>query len=130
MRALNKLPNAQLPADANLYRGFSRRLEEMNDLYTVGSDMWWHYTSSSSRHLKVAYTDFSRGSGTLMALNAVSNAKDIRALSMFPSEAELVIMHNTRFRVEVTLSCAQARLFSSAFSGIPDNVDLVILKAM
>jgi hypothetical protein len=102
----------------------------MNDLYTVGSDVWWHYTSSSSRNLKVAYTDFSRGSGTLMALNAVSNAKDIRALSMFPSEAELVIMHNTRFRVEVTLSCAQARLFSSAFSGIPDNVDLVILKAI
>ena len=130
-QALNKLPNTRLPAGlgASLYRGFGERLEDMNDLYSVGREVWWYYTSSSTRHLEVAHKDFARGSGTLMELTGIMNAKDIQPLSMIPTEGELVILHNTRFKVKVALSCAQARLLNARFAQIPDNVDLVILEA-
>jgi hypothetical protein len=112
-----------------LYRGFGERLEDMNDLYSVGREVWWYYTSSSNRHLKVAHKDFARGSGTSMELTGILNAKDIQPLSMSPTEGELVILHNTRFKVKVALSCAPARLLNARFAQIPDNVDLVILEA-
>ena len=91
--------------------------------------MWWHYTSSSSVHRDVAYGSFARGSGTLMEITGVHNAKDIQALSMVPSEGELLILPNTDFKVKLALSCGQARLLNARYATIPDNVDLVILEA-
>ncbi len=130
LSALHKLPNAVLAPGQSLYRGFGQRLEEMNDLYRGSCHVWWHYTSSSSVHRDVAYRSFARLSGTLMEITGVDNAKDIQALSMVPSEGELLILPNTDFKVKLALSCGQARLLNNArYATIPDNVDLVILDA-
>ena len=129
LSALHKLPNAALAPGQSLYRGFGQRLEEMNDLYRDSCQVWWHYTSSSSVHRDVAYRSFARGSGTLMEITGVHNAKDIQALSMVPSEGELLILPNTDFKVKLALSCGQARLLNARYATIPDNVDLVILEA-
>jgi hypothetical protein len=48
---------------------------------------------------------------------------------MNPSEAELLILPNTEFKVKLALSCDQARLLNAGYAAIPDNVDLVILEA-
>jgi hypothetical protein len=53
--------------------------------------------SSSSVHRDVAYGSFSRRSGTLMKITGVHNAKDIQALSMLPSEGEILILPSTDF---------------------------------
>ena len=127
--ALNKLPNFPLAARQNLYRGFGQRLDEMNDLYRDGNVIWWHYTSSSSLHRETAYKDFARRSGTLVEITQLCNAKDIRALSMIPSEGELLILPNTEFKVKLALSCDQAQALNERYATIPDNVDLVILEA-
>jgi hypothetical protein len=120
---------AALAPGQSLYRGFGQRLEEMNDLYRDRCQVWWYYTSSSSVHRDVAYRSFARGCGTLMEITGVHNAKDIQALSMIPSEGELLILPNTDFEVKVALSCGQARLLNARYTTIPDNVDLVILEA-
>ncbi len=127
--ALNKLPNFPLAAGQSLYRGFDQRLEKMNDLYRDGSTIWWHYTSSSSLHLETAHKDFARKSGTLMEITRVCNSKDITALSMNPSEDELLILPNTEFKVKLALSCDQAQVLNERYATIPDNADLVILEA-
>jgi serine/threonine protein kinase len=127
--ALNKLPNFLLAPKQSLYRGFSQRLDEMSDIYHNGSVMWWHYTSSSSLHRETAYKDFARSSGTLMEITGLCNAKDIRALSMIPSEGELLILPNTEFKVKLALSCDQAQALNERYAAIPNNVDLVILEA-
>ena len=64
-----------------------------------------------------------------MEITGVHNAKDIQALSMVPSEGELLILPNTDFKVKLALSCGQARLLNARYATIPDNVDLVILQA-
>jgi hypothetical protein len=64
-----------------------------------------------------------------MEITGVHNAKDIQALSMDPSEGELLILPNTDFKVKLALSCPQARLLNARYATIPDNVDLVILEA-
>jgi hypothetical protein len=69
-------------------------------------------------------------SGTLMDITGVQNAKDIQALSMIPSEGEILILPNTEFTVKVALSCGQARVLNAGYAAIPDNVDLVILEAL
>jgi serine/threonine protein kinase len=127
--ALQKLPNFQLLPGQNLYRGFGQRLEDMNDLYQKGRNVWWHYTSSSSLHREVAYHDFARKSGTLMEISC-HNAKDIQELSMMPSEGELLFPPNIEFEVKFALSCHDARLLNARYAAIPDNVDLVILEAV
>ena len=129
LSALNKLPNFRPNADQNFYRGFGQRLEEMNDLYQTDCQICWHYTSSSSADRRVAYENFARGSGTLMEIIGIHNAKDIQALSMIPSEGELLIPPNTEFKVSLSISCHQARLLNARYATIPDNVDLVILEA-
>jgi hypothetical protein len=91
--------------------------------------VWWYYTSSSSVKRNVAYRSFAMGRGTLMEITGVHNAKDIQALSMVPSEDELLILPNTDFKVKLALSCSQARLLNARYATIPDNVDLVILEA-
>ncbi len=126
--ALNKLPNFPLTDGQNLYRGFGQRLEEMNDMYRTGSVVWWHYTSSSTLHRETAYKSFAMKSGTLMEIAAANNAKDIRALSMIPSEGELLIPPNTEFKVQLALSSDQAQILNKNYATIPDNVDLVILE--
>jgi hypothetical protein len=40
MSALNKLPNFPLAPGQSLYRGFGKRLNEMNDLYRVDNIVW------------------------------------------------------------------------------------------
>jgi hypothetical protein len=129
LSALRKLPNAALAPGQILYRGFGQRLEEMNDLYRDNCQVCWYYTSSSSVHRDVAYGSFARRSGTLMEITGVHNAKDIQALSMVPSEGELLILPNTDFKVKLALSCEKARLLNARYASIPDNVDLVILEA-
>ena len=104
------------------------RLEDMNDLYQKDSHVWWHYTSSSSLHREFAYGNFARKAGTLMEISC-HNAKDIQALSMIPSEGELLIPPNTEFKVSLSISCHPARLLNARYAMIPDNVDLVILEA-
>jgi hypothetical protein len=128
--ALQKLPNFQLPPGQNLYRGFGQRLEDMNDLYQKDSHVWWHYTSSSSIYREVAYRDFAMKSGTLMEISCVHNAKDIKELSMVPSEGELVFPPNTEFKVKLALSSDDARLLNARYAAIPVNVDLVIIEAV
>ena len=64
-----------------------------------------------------------------MEITGVHNAKDIQALSMVPSEGELLILPNTDFKVKLALSCEKARLLNARYASIPDNVDLVILEA-
>jgi hypothetical protein len=64
-----------------------------------------------------------------MEITGIYNSKDIQALSMIPSEGELLIPPNTEFRVKLAISCDQARLLNSRYATIPDNVDLVILEA-
>jgi serine/threonine protein kinase len=54
MSALNKLPTVPLAPGQSLYRGFGKRLNEMNDLYRVDNIVWWHYISSSSVHRQTA----------------------------------------------------------------------------
>jgi hypothetical protein len=44
-----------------------------------------------------------------MEITGVHNAKDIQALSMVPSEGELLIHPNTDFKVKLALSCDQAQ---------------------
>jgi len=127
--ALNKLPNFLPESDQNFYRGFGQRLEEMNDLYSNDCQICWYYTSSSTMNRDVAYSDFARKTGTLMEITGIYNSKDIQALSMIPSEGELLIPPNTEFRVKLAISCDQARLLNSRYATIPDNVDLVILEA-
>ncbi len=128
--ALNKLPNFPLATGKSLYRGFGQRLEEMNDLYHSGGAIWWYYTSSSSLHCEKAYINFARESGTLVEITGVCNAKDIRALSMIPSEGELLILPNTEFKVKLALSCKEAHALNERYAKIPNNVDLVILEAV
>jgi hypothetical protein len=129
MSGLNKLPNVSLPPGDNLYRGFGQRLDEMNDLYHKKSVIWWYYTSSTSSSRDTAYRMFARGYGTLMEITGLCDAKDIQALSMIPSEGEVLVLPNTQFTVELALSCDDARLLNQRYASIPDNVDLVILKA-
>jgi serine/threonine protein kinase len=128
--ALNKLPIFPLAAGQNIYRGFGQRLQEMNDLYRDENTIWWCYTSSSSLHRETAYNDFARRSGTLMEITGVRNAKDIRELSMVPSEGELLILPNTKFKINLALLCHQAKALNERYATIPDNVDLVILEAV
>ncbi len=129
LSALNKLPNYIPNAEQNFYRGFGQRLEEMNDLYQNNCQICWYYTSSSTMERDVAYSNFARKTGTLMEITGLYNLKDIQALSMIPSEGELLILPNTEFKVKLALSYDQARLLNSRYATIPDNVDLVILEA-
>ena len=64
-----------------------------------------------------------------MEIIGIHNAKDIQALSMIPSEGELLIPPNTEFKVSLSISCHQARLLNARYATIPDNVDPVILEA-
>jgi hypothetical protein len=128
MSGLHKLPSVELRPGAKLYRGFGQRLAEMNDLYMVQKEVCWHQTSSSTSDQKVAHEDFANQSGTLMELMGVLDAKDIRLLSMIPRENEFIILHNSRFKVQVALSCDQARLLDQEHKLLPKNVDLVILE--
>jgi hypothetical protein len=63
-----------------------------------------------------------------MELIGVVDAKEIRLLSMIRSENEYIILQNSRFKVRVALSCADARLLDHEHKVLPDNVDLVILE--
>ncbi len=117
-----------LTPEAMLYRGFDRRLAEMNDLYKVQGEVCWHYSSSSTSLHEVASGDFANRSGTLMKLIGVADAKDIRLLSMVRKENEFLILHNSRLKVQVALSCDQARILDQEHKFLPDNVDLVILE--
>ena len=100
----------------------------MNDLYCTGAEVCWHQTSSATTIKDVAYSSFASGRGTLMELVGVCDAKDIRNLSMFPTEGEYTILHNTRLKVRVALSCDEARLLDQQHKLLPDNVDLIILE--
>jgi hypothetical protein len=61
-------------------------------------------------------------------LVGVTDAKDIQMFSMVPRECEFLILHNSRCKVRVALSCDQARLLDQEHKVLPDNVDLVILE--
>jgi hypothetical protein len=63
-----------------------------------------------------------------MELIGVVDAKGIRLLSMIPRENEYIILHNSRFKVRVALSYADARLLDEEHKVLRDNVDLVILE--
>jgi serine/threonine protein kinase len=148
LSALRKLPSAQFAAGEKLYtpppptlephlciehvctryRGFGPRVQDMNDLYCSGADVCWHQTSSATTIKDVAYRSFASGRGTLMELVGVCDAKDISSLSMFPTEGEYTILHNTRLKVRVALSCDEARLLDEQHKLLPDNVDLIILE--
>jgi hypothetical protein len=125
---LRKLPSVQLDAGAKLYRGFGQRLAEMNDLYKVPGEVCWHQTSSTTSDQNIAYADFANKSGTVMELIGVVDAKDIRLFSMIRKEKEYIILHNSRFKVCVALTCDQGRLLDKEHKFLPDNVDLVILE--
>ena len=104
----------------------------MNDLYRKDNTVCWYYTSSSTLDLQTAYKDFARRAGTLMEITGMRNAKDIRLLSMIPSERELLIPPNTEFKVKFALSCDEVKALTASFARfatIPDNVDLVSLEA-
>jgi hypothetical protein len=125
MSGLHKLPSVVLSPGAKLYRGTSRRLAEMNDLYTVGGEVCWHQTSLAYDE-SVWYELFGHQSGTQIVLIGVRDAKDIRLLSMNPYDNEFVILHNSRFKVQVALSCDLVNLFVR--KRIDENIDLVILE--
>jgi hypothetical protein len=106
------------------------RLEAMNARHRDNCQVWWHYTSSSSVHRDVAYGSFARRSGTLMEITTgVDYAKDIQALSMVPSEGELLILPNADLKVKLALSCGQTRLINARYATIPDHMGLVIAEA-
>jgi serine/threonine protein kinase len=128
LSGLQKLPSVVFNPGAKLYRGFGQRLAEMNDLYKVQGEVCWHQTSSCTSVQRVAYEEFANESGTLMELIGVVKAKDIRLLSMIPAENEYIILHNSQFKVQVALTCDQARLLDQEHKVLPDNVDLVILE--
>jgi serine/threonine protein kinase len=111
----------------SLFRGLDRRLSDMNDLYEVGNIVHWHYPSSSTTEMHVASV-FSRG-GTLISFVGVVDAVSIQDFSLKPSEHEFMLSYTSSFTVEVALPCERARLLSSAFGSLPDNVDLVVLRS-
>jgi hypothetical protein len=128
MSALRKLPNLQFESGVKLYRGFGPRVNEMNDLYSPGAEVCWHQTSSATRSKDTAYRSFANGCGTLMEIVGVTDATDIRHISMFPAEGEYTILHNSCLKVRIALSCADARLLDEQHKLLPDNVDLIILE--
>ncbi len=120
---IHKLPKLA----KSLFRGLDRRLSDMNDLYEVGNIVHWHYPSSSTTEMHVASV-FSRG-GTLISFVGVLDAVSIQDFSLKPSEHEFMLSYTSSFTVEVALPCERARLLSSAFGLLPDNVDLVVLRS-
>jgi len=120
---LSKLPDHAVP----LYRGLNKRLADMNDLYYEGNTVHWHYPSSCTTDKAVA-SRFSNG-GTLLSLDNVTKAKCIEAFSLVPSERELLVDFTSVFDVRIALTCERARALQQFSSGLPDNVDLVVLSA-
>jgi len=120
---LSKLPDHAVP----LFRGLNRRLADMNDLYYEGNTVHWHYPSSCTTDKAVA-SRFSNG-GTLLSLDNVTKAKCIEAFSLVPSERELLVDFTSVFDVRIALTCERARALQQFSSGLPDNVDLVVLSA-
>jgi serine/threonine protein kinase len=133
LRALEKLPDADSGGPGcklRLYRGLDRRLEEFSELYYEDNNVCWHYTSSCSTDQKVAYEEFAKEHGTLLALN-VDNAKSIRVFSQFPCESEFIVMLNTWFKVQISMNASKAQSIAENFQiSLPDNVDLVIMDSM
>jgi hypothetical protein len=124
------VPAAAAMRSALAVRVHIPRLGEMNDLHRDNCQVWWHYTSSSSVHRDVAYGSFARRCGRLMEITTgVDNARDIQALSMVPSEGELLILPNTDFKVKLALSCGQARLLNARYATIPDHMGIMIPEA-
>ncbi len=119
---LRKLPKQSV----KLYRGLDRRLMDICDLYEVNNVIHWHYPSSATTDMAVA-SKFSNG-GTLISFEEVSDACSIQVFSLEPSEKELLLPYTCMFVVEIALSCERARLLR-AFGSLPDNVDLVVLRA-
>jgi serine/threonine protein kinase len=119
---LEKLPDHAV----ELFRGLDRRLTDISDLYEAGNVVHWHYPSSTTTDMAVAST-FS-GGGTLIRIVQVTNAKSIQTLSLAPIEKEFMLMYTSAFDVEVALPSEKARLLGP-FGSLPDNVDLVVLRA-
>jgi hypothetical protein len=142
---------AKLPKETPvLFRGLSKRLEEMNDLYVEGNTVHWHYPSSSSTDSNVSQ-GFANG-GTLLKFDGITDARSIEEFSLVPTEKEFLLPYTSLFKVIVALSCNQARLLESFVESenktppanekietppanskstlpvLPPNVDLVVLK--
>jgi serine/threonine protein kinase len=119
---LDKLPKCAL----ELFRGLDRRLTEISDLYQAGNVVHWHYPSSTTTDMAVAST-FS-GGGTLISIVQVTNAKSIQTFSLVPCEREFMLPYTSAFDVAVALPSEEAKLLGR-FGSLPDNVDLVVLRA-
>ena len=110
----------------DLFRGLDKRLTEICDLYEKGNIVHWHQPNSATTDMEVA-SAFSDG-GTLLRLVQVTNAKSIQAFSLAPNEREFMLMYTSAFDVEVALPSEKAKLLGR-FGSLPDNVDLVVLRA-
>ena len=119
---LGKLPKHAL----QLFRGLDMRLTDISDLYEAGKVVHWHYPSSTTTDMKVAST-FSSG-GTLISIVEVTNAKSIQTFSLEPKEKEFMLTYTSAFDVVVALPSDKAKLLGR-FGSLPDNVDLVVLRA-
>jgi serine/threonine protein kinase len=119
---LDKLPKHAL----ELFRGFDRPLTDISDLYQAGNVVHWHYPVSTTADMAVA-SMFS-GGGTLIRIVNVTNAKSIQTFSLIPTENTFVLLYTSAFDVVVALPSELAKLLGR-FGSLPDNVDLVVLRA-
>jgi hypothetical protein len=119
---LDKLPKRAM----ELFRGLDRRLTDISDLYQARNLVHWHYPSLTTTDMAVA-SAFS-GGGTLIRIVNVTNAKSIQTFSLIPTEREFILPYTSAFDVEVALPSEKAKLLGP-FGTLPDNVDLVVLRA-
>lgn len=64
-----------------------------------------------------------------MSLENITTAKSIQVFSLIPSEREFLIDFKTTFDVSIALTCEKAKVLKQFSSDLPNNVDLVVLRA-
>ena len=91
-----KLPSCSstLPSGFSLYRGISKRLAAINDLYQPGKTIYWHSATSCSSEMNVAKQCFARNGGTLLSIKNAKQAKSIELFSVLPKEKEFLLDFN------------------------------------
>jgi len=95
------------------FRGEGKRVLELSKQYVEGNQVCWVSFSSTTTELGVALKQFGKR-GTIFKL-IVHNGRDIRRLSLFRNENELLLPPNSTFVVELALACEKARCIAVFF---------------
>jgi len=122
LSGINKLPMKKETA----YRVLDRPITELSKQYQKGSKICWiGFTSTIlSKDVMKYFVDEQNKKGTFMMINIIEG-RDISAFSLFPDEAELLLLPNSQFMVDEILSDQMKKQFD-----IPSTMDGIVLSQL